>query len=215
MPKIENPEKFRSNVCNKLKIILESSTVVAYDDNIQEEGESVHGSREKDSGASRSVSVGERPTSGTSVEEVENMSINLEKGIYNYAIKEANSRKIVKKWENPNFAQIYIDRLRSIYINLKNEAILTQLHKKEITPQSVGFMTHQEFKPEHWKPMIDRKMKRDVAKYNVKIEASTDMFTCKKCKSKKCTFFEMQTRSADEAATIFITCLDCGQNMKR
>lgn len=196
MPKIENPEKFRSNVCNKLKIILESSTSLVDDDSIREDNtvESVDGSRVKDS---------------------ENMSINLEKGIYNYAIKEANSRKIVKKWENPNFAQIYIDRLRSIYINLKNEAILTQLHKKEITPQSVGFMTHQEFKPEHWKPMIDRKMKRDAAKYNVKIEASTDMFTCKKCKSKKCTFFEMQTRSADEAATIFITCLDCGQNMKR
>ena len=196
MPKIENPEKFRSNVCNKLKIILESSTTLTDDDSIREDNtvESVDGSRVKDS---------------------ENMSINLEKGIYNYAIKEANSRKIVKKWENPNFAQIYIDRLRSIYINLKNEAILTQLHKKEITPQSVGFMTHQEFKPEHWKPMIDRKMKRDAAKYNVKIEASTDMFTCKKCKSKKCTFFEMQTRSADEAATIFITCLDCGQNMKR
>ncbi len=31
---------------------------------------------------------------------------NLEKGVYNYAIKEATNRKIVKKWENSRFAQI-------------------------------------------------------------------------------------------------------------
>ena len=44
---------------------------------------------------------------------------NLEIGIFNYAIKEATRKKIVKKWENPHFVSIYIDRLRSIYMNLK------------------------------------------------------------------------------------------------
>ena len=48
------------------------------------------------------------------------LCINTEKGIYNYAIKEANNRKIIKKWDNPYFTQIYVDRLRSIYLNLKN-----------------------------------------------------------------------------------------------
>ena len=31
------------------------------------------------------------------------LSINLEKGIYNYSIKEANAKKIIKKWDNPYF----------------------------------------------------------------------------------------------------------------
>ena len=131
------------------------------------------------------------------------MSINLEKGIYNYTIKEAESKKIVKKWENIQFAQIYIDRLKSIYINLKNQNLLQQIKNKEITAQSVAFMTHQEFRPEHWSALIQQKIKRDAAKYTMNIEASTDMFTCKKCKSKKCTYYELQTRSADEPATIF------------
>ena len=146
--------------------------------------------------------------------EDETLSINMEKGIYNYTIKESDSRKIVKKWENPHFAQIYIDRLRSIYINLKNDTLLQQIKNKEITPQSVAFMTHQEFKPEHWEVLIKQKIKRDAAKYTMNIEASTDMFTCKKCKSKKCTYYELQTRSADEPATIFVTCLDCGKHWK-
>ena len=52
--------------------------------------------------------------------ENEKHSTNLEKGIFNYALKEASSRKVVKKWDNQYFVQIYLDRLRSIYINLKN-----------------------------------------------------------------------------------------------
>ena len=145
----------------------------------------------------------------------ETTSINLEKGIYNYSIKEANSRKIIKKWENPFFVQLYLDRLRSVYCNLKNEKLLEQVKNKDITAQSIAFMTHQEMNPDHWRELIDQKIKRDANKYTNNIQASTDMFTCKKCKSKKCTFYELQTRSADEPATIFITCLDCGTNMKK
>ena len=143
------------------------------------------------------------------------LSTNLEKGIYNYAIKEANNRKIIKKWDNPYFVQLYMDRLRSIYINLKNDELLTQVKTGEITPQSLAFMSHQEMDGNHWKDMIDAKVKRDANKFNNNICASTDMFTCSRCKSKKTTYYEMQTRSADEPATIFITCLDCGKLMKR
>ena len=32
--------------------------------------------------------------------------INLEKGVFNYALKEADNRKVVKKWDNPYFIQI-------------------------------------------------------------------------------------------------------------
>ena len=141
-------------------------------------------------------------------------SINLEKGIYNFAIKEANQRKIIKKWENPHFTQLYVDRLRSIYINLKSPDLLEQIKNREIKPENVAFMTHQELNPEHWKEYIERKIKRDSTKYTTNIEASTDMFTCKKCKSKKCTYYELQTRSADEPTTVFITCLDCGKHWK-
>ena len=146
--------------------------------------------------------------------ENEKDSINLEKGVFNYAIRESGNRKIIKKWENPYFVQIYIDRLRSIYINLKNEDLLKQIKNGEITPQNLAFMSHQEMNPLAWKNLIDEKIKRDANKYSNNLQASTDMFTCKKCKSKKCTYYELQTRSADEPATIFVTCLDCGKNWK-
>ena len=143
------------------------------------------------------------------------ISTNLEIGVFKYAYKEARNKKILKKWENKKFLQIYMDRLRTIYINLKNVNLLNNIKSGEITPQSIAFMTHQEMNPNRWKILIENKIKRDENKYNNNnMEASTDMFTCKRCKSKRCTYYELQTRSADEPATIFVTCLDCGKNMK-
>ena len=146
--------------------------------------------------------------------EDETKSINLEKGIYNYAIKESNNNKIIKKWDNPYFVQLYLDRLKSIFVNLKNEKLLDKIKTDEITTQTLAFMTHQEMNEDIWKELLDQKMKRDANKYTNNIQASTDMFTCRKCKSKRCTYYELQTRSADEPATIFVTCLDCGKNWK-
>ena len=142
------------------------------------------------------------------------IACNLEKAIFNYAIKEATQKKIIKKWENPYFKQLYVDRLRTIVNNLKHQEIIQQLQSEELKPQVFAFMTHQEMNPNRWSSLIQQKIKRDASKFNTNIEASTDMFTCKKCKSKKCTYYELQTRSADEPATIFITCLDCGKHWK-
>ena len=141
-------------------------------------------------------------------------SMNLEKGIYNYSLKEATRRKVIKKWDNPYFVQIYVDHLRSIFLNLKNDDILSQIQDGTIKSHTVAFMTHQEMNPERWSTMIEQKSKRDKSKFEVNIEAATDTFTCRKCKSKKCSFYLQQVRSADEATTIFVTCLNCGNRFK-
>jgi len=88
------------------------------------------------------------------------------------------------------------------------------MQSQDISPQQFAFMTHQEWKPQHWKVSIDRKMQYDASRYTDNLQAATDMYTCKKCRSKKCTYYEMQTRSADEPATVFVTCLDCGKRWR-
>ena len=141
-------------------------------------------------------------------------SVNMEKGIYNYAVKEASTKKVVKKWDNPHFVQIYVDRVRSIYFNLNNELLLQQLADGTIKPHVVAFMTHQELRPEKWEKLIQEKIQRDKYKYETNIEAATDTFKCRKCQSNKCTYYQMQTRSADEPMTTFVTCIDCGNRWK-
>ena len=139
----------------------------------------------------------------------------MEKGIFNYSLKEAERRKVIKKWDNAGFVQIYTSHLRSIIHNInKNTHILEQINDGTIQSHVVAFMTHQELRPEKWDELIKRKSIIDQHKFEGNIEASTDTFTCRKCKSKKCTYYELQTRSADEPATIFITCLNCSHNFK-
>ncbi len=40
------------------------------------------------------------------------------------------------------------------------------------------------------------------------------LFECNKCKKKRTTYYQMQTRSGDEAMCVFITCLHCGNKWK-
>ena len=172
MRTVENPEEFRSNVCDKLLVLLEDKL---------------------------------------SVQSVENM----EKSIYNYCIRDAGERNIVKKWDNPFFVQIYLDRLRSIYINIRQSAEFREkLVTKQIKAHEVGGLTHQDMAPLKWQKLIDFKKVRDENRYAPKLEASTDNFTCRKCKSKKCSYYQLQTRSADEPMTTFVTCIECGSRWK-
>jgi DNA-directed RNA polymerase subunit M/transcription elongation factor TFIIS len=143
----------------------------------------------------------------------EKNSNNLEKGIFNYTLKEAERRKIVKKWDNKQFVQIYVDHLRSVMKNL-NEDVLKSINDESIKPHIIAFMTHQELYPEKWCAMIEAKSKRDKNKFETNIAAATDTFTCRKCKNNQCTYYQMQTRSADEPMTIYVSCCICGNRWK-
>jgi transcription elongation factor S-II len=154
------------------------------------------------------------PNDGSSDTSDTTTSTNIEKGIFNWAIQQAGKNNIVKKWSNPFFITLYIDRLRSVYINLKKPDVSSAVTSGNIKPQELAFMTHQEICPDKWKQLIEDKKVRDKQKYEPNIEASTDNFTCNKCKSKKCTYYQLQTRSADEPMTTFVTCLECGKRWK-
>ena len=147
-------------------------------------------------------------------------TLNLEKGIYNFAIQEAKKRSIVRKWDNPYFTIIYIDKFRSIYLNLnkkstvKNNNLLKWLKKRAFKAHELAFMTHQEMFPEKWNELVNAKIERDNNATKVEQKGATDEFTCWKCKNSKCTYYQMQTRSADEAMTTFIICLVCANRWR-
>ena len=149
-----------------------------------------------------------------------NKSKKLERSIFNFAIQESNKKGVIKKWDNKNFCNIYIDRFRSIYFNInnksyvKNKTFIKKIKKEELSTKEISTLTHRDMKPKLWKKLINDKIKRDENYLKGGITASTDEFKCFKCFKRNCTYYQLQTRSADEPMTTFVTCLDCGNRWR-
>ena len=56
---------------------------------------------------------------------------NIEKGLVNYSLEKADKINIIKKWDNEYFVLIYIDRLRTIIMNLNNNKNLLNKIKEK------------------------------------------------------------------------------------
>tara|TARA_R110002074_G_scaffold94715_1_gene206742 strand:- start:790 stop:1323 length:534 start_codon:yes stop_codon:yes gene_type:complete len=141
------------------------------------------------------------------------ISSNIEKGLYNNCLEEATKKKLVKKWDNPSFVTLYLTKFKSIYFNITIN-IIEKITNKTIKPHNIAFMTHQELQPLKWEKLLKSKKIKDENRYTPKIEATTDAYTCRKCKSNKCWHYQLQTRSADEPMTTYVTCLDCSHKWK-
>lgn len=113
---------------------------------------------------------------------------------------------------------LYTDRFKSIYTNfnknsyLKNKKFIDKI--KKLSMNELIQLTHRDMNPKIWKILIENKLKRDENFDKIDMSASTDEFKCFKCFKRNCTYYELQTRSADEPMTTFVTCLECGNRWK-
>ena len=92
------------------------------------------------------------------------LAANVEKGMLIIQLKH-EERNIVRKWENKYFVQIYIDRFKSIYLNINPKSsagIRTLLNKikEEDKGKRLAFMNHQELNPKMWKELVNKNKKR-------------------------------------------------------
>lgn len=153
------------------------------------------------------------------VDNLDKIIENMERGIYNYTIDNLN-KSIIRCWDNEIFKNTYIKKAMSVYANLNsnsyvnNKRLKSRLLEKEFLPHELVYMSPQDQFPENWKELIDEREKTDKVLYEKDRGGATDQFRCGKCKKRECTYYELQTRSADEPMTIFICCLNCGKRWR-
>jgi len=154
-------------------------------------------------------------------EKINKLVEDLEHEIYNYIIEYLNRVYLEKSWENPRFRQLYLSKARSVLNNLdtgsyvnNGTSLLYKYSNGEISAKELANMTPYELDPNRWKKHEEQK--EHDAKIFSKNSAfgTTDLFKCGKCKERKCTYCEMQTRSQDEPMTTFITCMNCGNKWR-
>lgn len=139
---------------------------------------------------------------------------NIEIGIYNFTIKEANRLSINKQWDNPMFVLLYTNRFRSIYTNLLNSLFFQNLiFKYSKKPQQIAYITQHEMDPDKWESIIAFNKTKNENTYEKNIQISSE-FICRKCQKNNCSHYQLQTRSADEPMTTFVSCNECGNRWK-
>jgi len=111
----------------------------------------------------------------------------------------------------------YPQKFRSLFTNLKdplNKDLREALFSGAIFPSELVHLSHEDLA----NPTLKGTRKKIVddatqAAQGVKPSVSS-LFTCGRCKKNETSYYQMQTRSADEPMTTFITCVNCGHHWK-
>lgn len=116
--------------------------------------------------------------------------------------------------------QPYKQKYRTLNFNIKdpkNKKLRTAILHRRIIPSQLVEMSSDELANDELRKQreqIQEKMTRDAMPSTSQMAASTNMFKCTKCKQRKCTYYQMQTRSADEPLTTFVQCVNCGNRWR-
>jgi len=145
----------------------------------------------------------------------------LEKSIFEAAYEYSQKLYIARNWKTPQFSEVYRQIVRSVFSNIhpkspvNNSRLLNRVLEGEFTLESIPFMTSYDMFPEQWFILKDKLLQREQKILEGNKSRATDQFKCRRCQKRECSYYELQTRSADEPMTIFITCLNCGKEWRQ
>jgi DNA-directed RNA polymerase subunit M/transcription elongation factor TFIIS len=167
---------------------------------------------------------------------------NIEKMVYKWAKDETKSQGDQPAWENWFFRWRYRNKAVNLFQELtrtKEEKVQVLLEvvngqvamrlkvwpqlmyrlvvQKEFQSAELPFMKPEELWPDGpWAKSLYKLKAKELERetFAAKDEDYDGMFKCRKCKSKKTTYYQMQTRSADEPMTTYVTCKSCGLKWK-
>lgn len=111
----------------------------------------------------------------------------------------------------------YRKKIRALCLGLSiNKELVEKIWKKEITPRDIAEMHEKDMATEKRKEEDDLIQIQNLKKTIISKDEvpETDQFKCGKCHQRKTTYYQLQTRSADEPMTTFVSCITCGNKWK-
>jgi len=147
---------------------------------------------------------------------------NIEKGIYNACIYKTYRKRLLVSWENYYFYRLYLSKFVNVYtvldprsyINKGDCHVMNLIENKTFLPHEIVFQKNSILYPTRWEALLKKRNDEISSLFYENTLNFTDQFKCMKCKERKCTYYQLQTRSADEPMTTFITCMNCENKWK-
>jgi DNA-directed RNA polymerase subunit M/transcription elongation factor TFIIS len=149
------------------------------------------------------------------------MLLELEQVALAHALTEADKKYVFKNFENPLFEVLYVTASRTLLGNLITSSYVnnTELYQKlksgQLQVEHLKTMNVMEYAPNLYAGLREKQLLREQSELEGNKALATDRFFCSRCQKRECTYYELQTRSADEPMTIFITCVNCGKRWKQ
>ncbi|KAF9352411.1 RNA polymerase II elongation factor [Mortierella sp. AD094] len=116
-------------------------------------------------------------------------------------------------------SQSYRAKIRSFFMNLRDKS--NPKLREAVVDGDVAVEDFCEYTTQDMASAEAKARDREIQLQNMFLakgaeeqQAETDMFKCGKCKGRKTRYYQMQTRSADEPMTTFVTCINCGNRWK-
>lgn len=134
-----------------------------------------------------------------------------------YRVAVSVESAMFEKWGKSNGSQKF--KYRSIMFNVKdpkNPDFRRKILLGQMKPERILELTPEEM------ASTERQMQNVKIKEKALFDcerggppkATTDQFRCGRCGKRKCTYYQLQTRSADEPMTTFVTCVNCDNHWK-
>jgi len=98
---------------------------------------------------------------------------------------------------------------------VQNVQLSQKFQRGDVTLDHLRSMNIMEYAPHLYKELGERQVLREQNQLEGHKAMATDMFKCGRCYKREATYYELQTRSADEPMTKFITCLNCGNHWRQ
>jgi DNA-directed RNA polymerase subunit M/transcription elongation factor TFIIS len=119
-------------------------------------------------------------------------------------------------WEAKEFRYRYTTRVVALEQALKNvDGLRRRVTSGELSLKRLASMKPWEIAPDAWEKSFDMAAKKQLVQTLGDAESMPDgAAECRKCKSKKTTYTQLQTRAADEPCTNFFLCHSCGTRWK-
>lgn len=137
---------------------------------------------------------------------------NIEIAIYNDTVTYASKHNIECAWENFIFKHYYVVKAMQIAHHLKENPAFKDRVVRQKLSKTICSLRRSEMTGDAPTSPVETVV---PGQRNHPLDAVADgIFKCPKCHKRKVTYYQMQTRSADEPMTNFITCLYCDNRWK-
>jgi len=140
----------------------------------------------------------------------------IERGVFNECQRLADGRIIPRDWGSCLFRELYADKARSAIVNVDpahNPELRARLDAGDVAPRVLARLPPELLMPAKWRDIKDSEFKRNELIASGGVVHWTDQYRCGVCKQRQCRVVEVQTRSADEPMTIFVSC-KCGHRWR-